>query len=233
MTDTRRGGIARSSSPAWRPLPCSPPRRSPTPKPLKRGSHGARVAKVQRWLGHRARRDLRPRHQARGQALPAQPRPDRRRHRRPGHVARAASARRARKASQRGGGKRSAVVLLQRALGIGADGIFGPATAGRRQELPAQPRPDRRRDRRPRHLERARPRRPHDDPQAPRGSRGGGLDVVARVVARGQPDPEQAVQVRRRPRALERQRLRLLGLGLLRPARRRPALVGARPAAAS
>ena len=50
---------------------------------------------------------------------------------------------------------------------------------------------------------------------------------------RGQPHRPQAVQVRRRPRAVERLGLRLLGLGLLRAARRRPARPPAGPRAAS
>jgi hypothetical protein len=96
--------------------------------PLKRGSHGARVAQVQRWLGLTPDRIFGP--QTR--------RAVKRFQRRHGLVAdgivgpatwsalrRSAGARRA---STGRGGRRSAVVLLQRELGIGADGIFGPAT---------------------------------------------------------------------------------------------------------
>jgi peptidoglycan hydrolase-like protein with peptidoglycan-binding domain len=95
-------------------------------KPLKRGSEGARVAKVQRWLGIASDGIFGPgtrravKRFQRGHGLTAD-----------GIVGpvtwSALKGSRARKAST-GGGKRSAVVLLQRELGIGADGIFGPAT---------------------------------------------------------------------------------------------------------
>jgi peptidoglycan hydrolase-like protein with peptidoglycan-binding domain len=98
-------------------------------KPLKRGSHGARVAKVQRWLGLAPDRIFGP----------ATKRAVKRFQRRHGltadgivgpatwHALRAAHAHSA--AHHRGGsGKRGAVIDLQRALGIGADGVFGPAT---------------------------------------------------------------------------------------------------------
>jgi peptidoglycan hydrolase-like protein with peptidoglycan-binding domain len=96
-------------------------------KPLKRGSHGARVAQVQRWLGITPDRVFGP----------ATRRAVKRFQRRHGLTADGivgpvtwAALRRAgaRRASTGGGGRRSAVVLLQRELGIGADGIFGPAT---------------------------------------------------------------------------------------------------------
>jgi lysozyme family protein len=98
-------------------------------KPLKRGSHGARVVKVQRWLGLNAD----------GIFGPATKRAVKRFQRRHGLTAdgivgpvtwHALRAGRARSAARRhhGGGKRSAVIQLQRALGIAADGIFGPAT---------------------------------------------------------------------------------------------------------
>ena len=95
-------------------------------KPLKRGSEGARVAKIQRWLGISAD----------GIFGPGTKRAVKRFQRRHGLTAdgvvgpvtwtslKRVSARK----TSRGGGKRSAVVLLQRELGIGADGIFGPAT---------------------------------------------------------------------------------------------------------
>jgi peptidoglycan hydrolase-like protein with peptidoglycan-binding domain len=95
-------------------------------KPLKRGSHGARVAQVQRWLGLTPDRIFGP----------ATRRAVIRFQRRHGLVAdgivgpatwralRRAGARR----SSGSGGRRSAVVLVQRELGITADGIFGPAT---------------------------------------------------------------------------------------------------------
>jgi cell wall-associated NlpC family hydrolase len=96
-------------------------------KPLKRGSHGARVAQVQRWLGIAPDRVFGP----------ATRRAVKRFQRRHGLVAdgivgpvtwRALrSAAGARRASSRRG-SRSAVVVLQRELGIAADGVFGPAT---------------------------------------------------------------------------------------------------------
>jgi peptidoglycan hydrolase-like protein with peptidoglycan-binding domain len=97
-------------------------------KPLKRGSHGARVAQVQRWLGLTPDRIFGP----------ATRRAVKRFQRRHGLVAdgivgpvtwralRSAGARKA--SSRRGGGRRAAVILLQRELGIAADGVFGPAT---------------------------------------------------------------------------------------------------------
>ena len=50
------------------------------------------------------------------------------------------------------GGRRpsaSGTVALQRALGVAADGVIGPVTRPRDPQLPAQPRPRRRRHRRP------------------------------------------------------------------------------------
>jgi cell wall-associated NlpC family hydrolase len=98
-------------------------------KPLKRGSHGARVAQVQRWLGLTPDRIFGP----------ATKRAVKRFQRSHGltadgivgpatwHALRAAHAR---SAARHGGGssKRSAVIQLQRALGISADGVFGPGT---------------------------------------------------------------------------------------------------------
>jgi peptidoglycan hydrolase-like protein with peptidoglycan-binding domain len=98
---------------------------------LKRGSHGPRVAKVQRWLG------LAPDHIF----GPATKREVKRFQRRHGLTADGVVGRatwgalrraRARGVSNEGSGghlsRRAAVVSLQRALGITADGVFGPAT---------------------------------------------------------------------------------------------------------
>jgi hypothetical protein len=95
-------------------------------KPLKVGSHGKRVATVQHWLGLHAD----------GVFGPATRRAVKRFQRRhhltaDGIVGRATwrALKRAHTARTQGGGSRaSAVKMLQRALGISADGIFGPGT---------------------------------------------------------------------------------------------------------
>jgi peptidoglycan hydrolase-like protein with peptidoglycan-binding domain len=100
-------------------------------KPLKRGSHGVRVAQVQRWLGLHPDRIFGP----------ATKRAVKRFQRRHGLTVdgvvgpatwRALRAAHARRAARHGGGtsRRAAVIDLQRALGITADGIFGPGTQG-------------------------------------------------------------------------------------------------------
>jgi peptidoglycan hydrolase-like protein with peptidoglycan-binding domain len=127
VTQTRRGGArAAIAACAVAALLLAPSAEAASSKPLKRGSHGARVEQVQRWLGLTPDRVFGP----------ATRRAVIRFQRRHGLVAdgivgpatwralRRAGARR----SSSSGGTRSAVVLLQRELGIAADGIFGPAT---------------------------------------------------------------------------------------------------------
>ena len=89
------------------------------------------------------------------------------------------------------------------------------------------------------------PRRSRDAPprrrrEAPRSAPDGlavapacAPPAVQQVIAAGQPDRRQAVQVRRRPRPVGGLRLRLLGLDVLRAARRRPAQQRARRPATS
>jgi hypothetical protein len=94
---------------------------------LKRGSHGPRVAKVQRWLGLTPDRIFGP----------ATKRAVKRFQRRHGLTAdgivgpatwAALRSAHARAAHSGGGSRKAAVRELQRALGIAADGIFGPGT---------------------------------------------------------------------------------------------------------
>jgi peptidoglycan hydrolase-like protein with peptidoglycan-binding domain len=122
VTDARRGGIAALAVAALLLAPGAA-----QAKPLKRGSEGPRVAKIQRWLGIASDGIFGPgtkravKRFQRGRGLTAD-----------GIVGPATwgalKSSHARKASTGGGGKRSAVVLLQRELGIAADGIFGPGT---------------------------------------------------------------------------------------------------------
>ena len=126
MTQTRRGAAVAALVVAVA-LVLAPSVQAASSKPLKRGSHGARVAQVQRWLGLAPDRIFGP----------ATRRAVVRFQRRHGLVAdgivgpatwRALRRAGARRSSGGGGSKRSAVVVLQRELGIAADGVFGPAT---------------------------------------------------------------------------------------------------------
>jgi peptidoglycan hydrolase-like protein with peptidoglycan-binding domain len=119
VTQSRRGGIAAVAVAALLLAPGATQAKS-----LKRGSEGARVAQVQRWLGitadgifgsgtRRAVVRFQRRHGLTADGIV-------------GPVTwRTLRSSRARTTSS---GSRSAVALLQRELGIAADGVFGPAT---------------------------------------------------------------------------------------------------------
>jgi cell wall-associated NlpC family hydrolase len=125
VTTNRRGTAILACVAA---LAVAAPAAATAAEPLKRGSTGPRVAKVQRWLGLQPDRIFGP--QTR--------RAVKRFQRRNGLTAdgivgpatwaalRRAAARRSNSGSS--GSRRSAVAFLQRRLGITADGIFGPAT---------------------------------------------------------------------------------------------------------
>jgi peptidoglycan hydrolase-like protein with peptidoglycan-binding domain len=135
LTDTRRGCVRATLVACAAALVLLVPATAATASapPLKRGSHGARVAKLQRWLGLAPDRIFGP----------ATRRAVRRFQRRHGlavdgivgpvtwRAIRNAHARRHRQShgSPASGGRRGAVAELQRALGIPADGVFGPVTA--------------------------------------------------------------------------------------------------------
>lgn len=130
LTDTPRGAARAAIAAALAALMLLVPAAAAEAGPLKRGSNGPRVAKVQSWLGLTPDRVFGP----------ATRRAVKRFQRRHGLAAdgivgpatwaalKRAHARRAASRAGGGSGKRSAVALVQRTLGIGADGIFGPAT---------------------------------------------------------------------------------------------------------
>jgi peptidoglycan hydrolase-like protein with peptidoglycan-binding domain len=128
LTYTRRGGArALLAALAVAALLLAPSAQAASSKPLKRGSHGARVVQVQRWLGltpdrifgpqtRRAVKRFQRRHglTADGIVGPATWSALKRANRR--------------QTSSSTSSRGSAVALLQRELGIAADGVFGPAT---------------------------------------------------------------------------------------------------------
>jgi peptidoglycan hydrolase-like protein with peptidoglycan-binding domain len=125
--ERRRGGArAAIAAVAVAALLLAPSAEAASSNPLKRGSRGARVEQVQRWLGLAPDRVFGP------DTRRAVIRFQRRRGLAADGVVGPVTWRALRRAGGRkasaGGGKRSAVVVLQRELGIGADGIFGPAT---------------------------------------------------------------------------------------------------------
>jgi peptidoglycan hydrolase-like protein with peptidoglycan-binding domain len=89
--------------------------------PLKRGSSGPRVAKVQRWLGIEADRIF-------GSATRRAVKRFQRRHGLTADGIVGPATWRALRVSGRASSSGGAVADLQRALGISADGVFGPAT---------------------------------------------------------------------------------------------------------
>ena len=120
------------------------------------------------------------------------------------------------------------VPALQHALGLSADGVFGPKTARAAQALPAPSRPDRRRSCRPRHPLGPRHRqRSHAPPASPafptpplRSAQTGPPGAIGGDDRRRQPDRRAPLYLGRRPRLVRRGRLRLLRLGVLRAPRR-------------
>jgi peptidoglycan hydrolase-like protein with peptidoglycan-binding domain len=131
VTDTRRGGARATIVACMAAVALLAPATLAQAGSLKRGSTGARVAKVQRWLGLTPDRIFGP----------ATRRAVKRFQRSHGLTAdgivgpatwRALRSRSAQRTASRsrggGGGHRAAVVALQQALGISADGIFGPGT---------------------------------------------------------------------------------------------------------
>ena len=112
---------------------------------LRLGSKGPAVAAAQAALGVAADGDFGPHHPGGGAALPGRARARRRRRDRPDD-ARGAGRRRRRL----GAGAGSVTMALQRALGVAADGDYGPITRAAVRAVPGHARPARRRDRRAR-----------------------------------------------------------------------------------
>ena len=141
-----------------------------------------------------------------------------------------------------GGSKADAVRRLQEGLHVSVDGEFGPETESAVRRLPGRARPRSRRRRRPRDVGRAgRAGRARAEPAVVRPPPSHQLDWRQRILRRlehergrrrrhrrtrdrgGERNRDAPVRLRRRPRLVHLRRLRLLGLGLLRAARRRSA----------
>src|SRR3954466_1070254 len=129
VTDTARGRARASVVACVAAVALLAAGGQPANAALKRGSHGPRVAKVQRWLGLTPDRIFGP----------ATKRAVKRFQRRHGLTADGvvgpntwAALRRAGRPARAGGSgkasKRGRVRLLQHRLGIATDGVFGPAT---------------------------------------------------------------------------------------------------------
>ena len=203
---------------------------------------------LQRALGIPADGVFGPQTAARRQALPAPPRADRRRHRRPADPrtrsasapgpcssASAAAPAGAAAAAPRAAARRRAHRGRRRALAAARARPAGrrclrPADRGRREALPEQPRAHAGRRGRTADAPGARPRvRPVLKRRGVRRSAGGGGGgTLQRVIAAANRIARKPYQATAAATAASTTRLRLLGLDLLRAARRRPAALPAR-----